>query len=176
MVLCDRTYFCRLSVLTLNACALSFAHLVSSALPQVLDRDGTGEVGVEDLVDRYDTSRHPDVISGRAKPDQVSVLPRAAQLNTAVCRSSASMDDYRWWWNPGCGSACRVNPLPPAHAFSTPLQVLRQFLDGFDGGNHDGRVTGKEFQRYYATISASIDDDDYFELMIRCVRAVECAS
>jgi hypothetical protein len=46
--------------------------------------------------------------------------------------------------------------------------ALRAFLDGFDGGERDGKVTPLEFQRYYATLSASIDDDDYFELMMRC--------
>ncbi len=46
-------------------------------------------------------------------------------------------------------------------------EVLREFLDTFDGGDKDGVVTPREFERYYANISASVDDDDYFELMIR---------
>ena len=46
--------------------------------------------------------------------------------------------------------------------------VLREFLDGFDvGGVVDGMVTRTEFENYYANVSASIDDDTYFELMIR---------
>lgn len=50
----------------------------------------------------------------------------------------------------------------------TTEQVLIEFLDGFDvGGTKDGKVTREEFERYYVTISASIDRDDYFELMIR---------
>ena len=50
----------------------------------------------------------------------------------------------------------------------TSGQVLREFLDGFDvGGEVDGKVTLSEFENYYSNISASIDDDDYFELMIR---------
>jgi hypothetical protein len=31
----------------------------------------------------------------------------------------------------------------------------------------DGRVSLAEFEDYYKDVSASIDDDDYFELMIR---------
>ncbi|RLN88862.1 hypothetical protein BBJ28_00015202, partial [Nothophytophthora sp. Chile5] len=49
----------------------------------------------------------------------------------------------------------------------TKDEVLREFLDTFDGGEKDGKVHPNEFVRYYANVSASIDDDDYFELMIR---------
>lgn len=44
---------------------------------------------------------------------------------------------------------------------------LNHFLSQFDGINQDGCVTREEFQAYYKNVSASIDDDDYFELMIR---------
>ena len=50
----------------------------------------------------------------------------------------------------------------------TEEAVLLEFLDTFEvGGTKDGHVTRDEFLNYYANISASIDDDDYFELMIR---------
>jgi Ca2+-binding EF-hand superfamily protein len=52
----------------------------------------------------------------------------------------------------------------------TKAEVFREFLDTFDGGtNHekDGIVTLDEFAEYYAGVSASIDSDDFFELMIR---------
>lgn len=46
-------------------------------------------------------------------------------------------------------------------------QALNRFLNQFDGVNRDGMVTRSEFMEYYKNVSASIDDDDYFELMIR---------
>ena len=50
----------------------------------------------------------------------------------------------------------------------TPDQVLREFLDTFDvGGEIDGKVTRQEFINYYTNLGASIDNEDYFELMIR---------
>src|SRR5690606_3220851 len=45
---------------------------------------------------------------------------------------------------------------------------FREFLDTFDvGGVKDGEVTREEFTNYYTNLGANIDNDDYFELMIR---------
>jgi calcyphosin len=83
---------------------------------QKIDKDGNGELNLQDVMDVYDASQHPDVMSGKRKPED----------------------------------------------------VLLEFLETFDvGGEVDGKVTLSEFENYYANLSASIDDDDYFELMIR---------
>merc|ERR1711957_787566 len=44
---------------------------------------------------------------------------------------------------------------------------LTRFLGNFEGAQKDGVVTKDEFIDYYRNVSASIDLDDYFELMIR---------
>lgn len=49
----------------------------------------------------------------------------------------------------------------------TSAEVLSEFLDTFDTEEKDGKVTPSEFCKYYSNVSSSIDDDDYFELMIR---------
>jgi Ca2+-binding EF-hand superfamily protein len=46
-------------------------------------------------------------------------------------------------------------------------RALGHFLSQFDGVDQNGIVTRAEFLDYYRNVSASIDDDDYFELMIR---------
>lgn len=49
----------------------------------------------------------------------------------------------------------------------TEKDILAEFLDTFDSIDKDGKVTPDEFIKYYSNVSSSIDDDDYFELMIR---------
>jgi Ca2+-binding EF-hand superfamily protein len=82
----------------------------------VIDRDGSGELDVADMIMMYDVTHHPEFTAGKKSKDQ----------------------------------------------------ILRELLDVFDvGGEKDGKVTREEFRNYYQQISAAIDSDAYFELMIR---------
>lgn len=50
----------------------------------------------------------------------------------------------------------------------TKKQIMDRFLANFEeGGVVDGRVTKEEFFNFYAGVSASIDDDGYFQLFMR---------
>lgn len=49
----------------------------------------------------------------------------------------------------------------------TKEEVLLEFMSVWETHKKDGIVTIEEFEDYYKDISASIDSDDYFELMIR---------
>jgi len=56
----------------------------------------------------------------------------------------------------------------------TEDEILLEFLDTFEaafaqknsGSTRDGKVSPDEFLEYYQNISASIDNDDYFEVMM----------
>ena len=45
--------------------------------------------------------------------------------------------------------------------------ILNEFMSQWDTVVKDGKVTLEEFEEYYNDVSASIDEDDYFELMMR---------
>jgi hypothetical protein len=51
----------------------------------------------------------------------------------------------------------------------TEVEVLQSFLAGFDGslGQKTGIVTQEKFLSYYSSVSAAVDDDAYFELILR---------
>eukprot|EP01060_Flectonema_neradi_P038554 TRINITY_DN8132_c0_g1_i1.p1 TRINITY_DN8132_c0_g1~~TRINITY_DN8132_c0_g1_i1.p1 ORF type:complete len:551 (+),score=104.17 TRINITY_DN8132_c0_g1_i1:136-1788(+) len=48
----------------------------------------------------------------------------------------------------------------------TPQEVYQEFMEDWDK-NADGTITLEEFIDYYGDLSAGIDNDNYFELMIR---------
>lgn len=48
----------------------------------------------------------------------------------------------------------------------TEKQIMEEFMQIWETHKKDGIVTIEEFEDYYRDISCSIDNDDYFELMI----------
>lgn len=81
----------------------------------VLDKDGSGQVTIDDIRLAYDVSYHPDFKSGRKSADD----------------------------------------------------ILSDFMQVWETHKRDHIVTIEEFEDYYKDLSAGIDSDDYFELMIR---------
>jgi len=45
--------------------------------------------------------------------------------------------------------------------------ILTEFMQQWETVHVDGKVTREEFQEYYADVSSSIDEDSYFELVIK---------
>lgn len=49
----------------------------------------------------------------------------------------------------------------------TPEQVYEEFMSMWDTQNPDGIVTKDEFVEYFRDVSASIDTDEYFQVMMQ---------
>lgn len=54
-----------------------------------------------------------------------------------------------------------------------PKQVYLEFMKLWDTQVADGIVTFEEFLEYYADVSASIDDDEYFAVMMKNAWKIE---
>eukprot|EP00746_Dinoflagellata_sp_MGD_P139512 gnl/MRDRNA2_/MRDRNA2_72957_c0_seq1.p1 gnl/MRDRNA2_/MRDRNA2_72957_c0~~gnl/MRDRNA2_/MRDRNA2_72957_c0_seq1.p1 ORF type:complete len:560 (+),score=109.33 gnl/MRDRNA2_/MRDRNA2_72957_c0_seq1:66-1745(+) len=81
-----------------------------------VDKDKSGVVDMNDVLDSYNADAHPDVQAKRLKP----------------------------------------------------IQQMKKFIRDFDvGGIPDGKVTLKEFEDYYAALSAGIDTDQQFEQIMK---------
>jgi len=80
-----------------------------------LDIDKSGAVSIDEMMQAYDFTHNPDVVSGK----------------------------------------------------KTIRDAAKEFMRCWDRSDGDGNIMYDEFLDYYKGVSASIDDDDYFELMIR---------
>ena len=49
----------------------------------------------------------------------------------------------------------------------TKDEIFMQFLQNFNDKNGDGKISREEFNEYYSAVSADIDRDDYFVLMMQ---------
>ena len=55
----------------------------------------------------------------------------------------------------------------------TSEEALREFMANFADQNRDGTITKKEWLEYYSAISANIDNDDHFVLLMRNAYGLE---
>jgi Ca2+-binding EF-hand superfamily protein len=91
---------------------------------------------------------------------------RQALVDEAFRRLDKSGDGYVTVED--LAQAYDVSQLPEVKSGKlTPEQALRNFASQWDGGEKDGIITKEEFSEYYANLGAAIENDSYFELMMR---------
>ncbi|CAE8731303.1 unnamed protein product, partial [Polarella glacialis] len=125
---------------------------------EVLDKDRNGLATFEELV---------AMIGGRLNDRRrraVRVLFESLDNNG---NGVIELDDLMLRYDPSVlskgSSHLKLKGLPPE-------QVLKQFLESLRanvGGATSGEVQYEDFEAYYMGISANIDNDDYFEEMLR---------
>ncbi len=115
------------------------------------DRDTSGKVTVEELL--------RGLRGGMAKRRIKLVKEAFSRLDTSG-DGSVTIDEVERLYDPSHHPEVMAGRM-------TPRQALWEFMKLFEEGPRDGIITWHEFLLYYKDLSAGINSDDEFELMIR---------
>ncbi|KAK1787424.1 hypothetical protein P4O66_002911 [Electrophorus voltai] len=122
------------------------------ALFQIFDRDGSGQIDFDEFL----ITLRPPMSNARKE-----VILQAFKKLDKTGDGVITIEDLRGVYN--------VKHHPKyQNGEWTEEQIFRKFLDSFDSpDDKDGQVTKEEFINYYSGVSASIDSDVYFILMMK---------
>lgn len=117
------------------------------------DKDGSGEVSIDEFLLG---------LRGNLNAKRLAVVNQAWKKADKDGSNIFDMNDLKKVFN------VRQHPKYQ-NGDMTEKQVFDEFLGTFepDPASRDGKVTHEEFLNYYAGVSASIDNDAYFTLMMR---------
>ncbi|XP_068423089.1 calcyphosine-like b [Clinocottus analis] len=124
----------------------------ATALFQLFDRDRNGTIDFDEFL----ITLRPQMSKARKE-----VIMEAFRKLDKTADGVITIEDLRGVYN------AKYHPKYRNGEWSED-QVFRLFLDSFDSPyDKDGKVTKEEFINYYCGVSASIDSDVYFILMMR---------
>ncbi|CAH8614084.1 unnamed protein product [Heterobilharzia americana] len=116
-----------------------------------LDKDGSGTI----VFDEFLRALRPPLSSAR-----IDVIKKAFTKMDKTGDGKITTDDLRNVYQVKHDAKYQSGKL-------TEEQVLKEFLKTFESDKSvDGVVTWEEFLNYYSGVSASIDSDSYFQLMM----------
>lgn len=137
-------------------------------------RVGINEENVPLIFDLFDTNRDGTLnvdeflmaIRGELSEYRRSIIEQAFRKIDRDSNGALEVDDIRELYN------AKSHP-DVMQGKKSEEQILMDFIETFEthhnirnGTNKDSRVTLEEFIEYYSNISVSIDNDDYFMLMM----------
>jgi len=144
----------------LNEIRLNFNPNDIKALFANFDRDRSGTIDYDEFL---------RAVRGPLSPSRIHWVKEAFKKLDANGNGVVNLEDVKGRYN------CRQHP-DVRSGKRTEDEILGDFLDTFeqhhalitgDFKQRDSQVTFEEFAEYYSNISCSIDDDRYFEQMIK---------
>jgi len=115
------------------------------------DKNGDGQLSYMEFM---------AVVRGELPPQRLRLIRQAFQVLDKTGTQTIDLEDVKQVYDPS-------NHPDVMSGSMSPDEALMQFLDTFDGHDHDGHVSFDEFMDYYSNVSASVDDDDTFECMLK---------
>jgi calcyphosin len=116
---------------------------------ETYDKNGDGNLDFDEFL---------VALRGELSPAREELVERAFKKLDKTGDGVVNLDDLKGTW-------AATNHPKVKSGEKTEEEVLREFLNTFDQ-NDDGTLTLDEFKIYYTGISASIDNDAYFTLMM----------
>ncbi|VDD74228.1 unnamed protein product [Mesocestoides corti] len=117
-----------------------------------IDRDGSGSLNFDEFLEAL----RPPMPESRRKLVELA-FKKLDKTGDGVI----TVDDLKGVYNARSHPKYQNGEL-------TEQDVFREYLKTFESrGEVDGKVTWQEFLNYYSGISSSIDEDVYFDLMLR---------
>jgi len=122
---------------------------------QAFDRDGSGAIDYDEFVRG---------VRGEMNPFRKKIVMAAFKKIDKDGSGILDINDIKGTYN------ARSHP-DVRSGKKTEDEVLGEFLETFEAhhsmnGQRDQRVTPEEFTEYYNNVSASIDNDQYFEMLM----------
>lgn len=125
----------------------------------IFDRDGSGDISYDEFLRS---------IRGRMNPARQAVAKKAFAIMDKDGSGILDINDIRQNYN------AKSHPDVKSGK-KTEDEILLEFLDTFEdhfcdmkghGDSRDGKINMEEWYEYYNNVSMSIDNDDYFMLMM----------
>lgn len=120
-------------------------------LMNYFDRDKSGKISVGEFLRG---------VRGTMSKRRILLVKQAFSLLDATGDGNATMDEFRRVYDASHHPKVKSGDM-------TVDEALQEFMEALGDASGDGVIEWREFLDYYRDISAGIDLDDYFELMIR---------
>ena len=126
---------------------------------RIFDRDGSGEISYDEFL---------RTIRGQMNPRRVALAKKAYNIMDSDKSGQLDINDIRQTYN------AKQHPDVKSGK-KTEDEILGEFLDTFEdhycdmagqADARDGIITMPEWLEYYNNVSMSVDNDEYFEVMM----------
>ncbi|CAI2381398.1 unnamed protein product [Moneuplotes crassus] len=123
----------------------------ADALLTYFDKDGDGNVCFDEFLVG---------IRGRLNERREAIALKAFLKFDKDCSGAITVDDMKGVYNTDFHPKKQSGEM-------TDDEIFLDFLSNFGDKNNDGMITKDEWIEYYSAVSANIDNDDHFILLMR---------